>query len=92
MSNSRNRIFIYGIDEENRIVRYTNVTNDGLTIRDLSFQALSMKHNYPNIRKVYAVDNSYDIYEAFCDSIKRNSVENRTVFAIMLENYGLLIG
>jgi hypothetical protein len=83
------QIFLYGLDKEYRVVRYTHISNEHLKLKDLMFAALMLKHNYPNIELVYAADASYTTYRACQDSIKKGSVEERVLFKTVLDVEGL---
>lgn len=89
MDNKRFRVYLYGLDDEYRVIRYAYIPNDEVTIWELKFQASILNLEFPNITSVWAVDNDYEIYLACRDSMKTNLVEDRVVFKIMLEQYGV---
>lgn len=91
MNNVEKRVYLYGLDEEYRLVRYTSITDEYLTISNIQFSAKDLKTRYPSIVMVFAVDNKYGVYRAYKDLSLDNSVENRVLFKIELETNGIRI-
>ncbi|HNX63119.1 MAG TPA: hypothetical protein PKN45_10790 [Candidatus Limiplasma sp.] len=87
-----NRTYLYGLDEEYRVVRYTYVICKDLKIRDLRFQAMCLKSGYPSIRMIFAIDNSYSVHRAYQDTVNgRWPVAERALFKGLLETDGIRI-
>lgn len=90
-TNVVNRVFLYGLDEEYRVIHYTYVDCAQLRLRDIMFQASMLKENHPNIKLIYAADNSYTVYRACQDAMRKASVEDRVLFKTVLEAEGMRV-
>lgn len=89
-----NRIYLYGIasaTEQYRVVRYSFIESENLSIADIVRHASWLKIKYPNVDHVYAIDDKKGLAYEYRLVIKRNSVEQNVVFKDMLETEGLLI-
>lgn len=85
------KIYLYGLDEEYNIVRFSRVRNCRLKVDELMAEAIELRYNYQSIRSVYAVDEDPDVEDAFKDVFKRGWVEDRVVFKVLVEKKGIRI-
>lgn len=85
------KIYLYGLDEEYNIVRFSRVRNCRLKVDELMAEAIELRYNYQPIRSVYAVDEDPDVNDAFKDVFKRGWVEDRVVFKVLVEKKGIRI-
>lgn len=79
------RIYLYGIAgaaDHYKVVRYSCVDSEGMTIMALKYEAARLRMDYPNIGHVYAVDASSSLYRSymevcvsFRDMLMRQGVE-----------------
>ena len=61
------RIYLYGIAgvaDHYKVVRYSCVDSEGMTIMALKYEAARLRMDYPNIGHVYAVDASQSLYRS----------------------------
>ena len=87
-----NTIFVYGLggaDIQYRVIRYTPIPEDSFSIKTLIYEAQMMKIRYPNIERVFAVDNRRNLGRDFMESIKKNTIESCAIFKDILEREGL---
>lgn len=91
MNDISRRVYLYGLDNEYHIVRYHYIKPQFVSINEIMTCASRMKRYYPNIRMIFAVDNSFEICQECHNSMKTRSVENRVMFKMMLEERGLRI-
>lgn len=89
MSNVANRINLYGLDEDYRIVRYASVLRELLTSTRLMIEAISLRDTFGGIESVYAVEDCEDVREACHDSLKNHSMEDRVIFKCLLDSDGI---
>lgn len=91
-------VFLYGLggaDQNYRVVRYTPVEIDNLlgtnfgVIRTLKYEAQMMKMKYPNIERVFAIDNGRGLARDYKEAYKKNSIESHAIFKDILEREGL---
>lgn len=82
-------VCLYGLDPEYRVVRYWNIKDKYPSMGALEVIAEAMQKSRLNILSVFAVDVSKDVYEAARDSMRTNTVEDRVVFKILLEETGI---
>ena len=85
------RTFLYALDKEYNILRYGNVSRVWLSIPELINRAKSLKYECPDAIGIYAIENSYDLYELCKRVQKRHLVEDRVVFKDLLETEGIKI-
>lgn len=72
------RIHLYGIAgvaDHYKVVRYSCVDSEGVTIMSLKYEAARLRMDYPNIGHVYAVDESSSLYRSYMEAIRKNSME-----------------
>lgn len=72
------RIYLYGIAgvaDHYKVVRYSCVDSEGVTIMSLKYEAAKLRMDYPNIGHVYAVDESSSLYRSYMEAIRKNSME-----------------
>lgn len=91
-------VYLYGLggaDQQFRVVRYTPVEIDNLlgttfgVIRTLKYEAQMMKMKYPNIERVFAIDNGRGLARDYREACKKNSIESHAIFKDILEREGL---
>ena len=87
------RIYLlYGIAraaDHYKVVRYSCVDSEGMTIMALKYEAARLRMNYPNIGHVYAVDASPSLYRSYMETIKKDSMEVCISFRDMLMRQGV---
>lgn len=91
-----NRIYLYGIAEvadSYKIIRYDYIDseNEPITIKSIILNAHWMKHQYPSIEHVYAIDSSKQLARIYKDTIRAKSLQENVEFKILLEREGLFI-
>lgn len=85
------RVFFYGLDETYKLVHFYFCPKEDLSIWNIRATGRTLRHDFPNIRYVYAVDNSALIFMAYRELRCQDSTENRVEFKMMLEQYGIEI-
>jgi len=85
------RVYFYGLDEAYKLVHFYFCPKEELSIWNIRATGKTMRHDFPNVRYVFAVDNSALIYMAYRDLRRQDSTENRVEFKMMLEQYGIEI-
>lgn len=86
------RIYLYGIAgaaDHYKVVRYSCVDGDGMTIMPLKYEAAMLRMDYPNIVRVYAVDASPSLYRSYMETIRKDSMEVCVSFRDMLMRQGV---
>lgn len=90
-----NYIFLYGLagaSEAYRVIRYSKISNyRNMPISQIKAYAKQMVEDYPLVKQVYAIDNSYMLYEAYRETALHFSIENNVAFKSLLENEGIRI-
>lgn len=91
-------VFLYGLggaDQMYRVVRYTPVEVDNLlgtsfgVIRTLKYEAQIMKMKFPNVERVFAIDNGRGLIRDYNLAWKQNTIESHAIFKDILEREGL---
>ena len=86
------RIYLYGIAgvaDHYKVVRYSCVDSDGMTIMALKYEAARLRMDYPNIGHVYAVDANPSLYRSYMDVIRKDLMEVCISFRDMLMRQGV---
>lgn len=86
------RIYLYGIAgavDHYKVIRYSCVDGDGMTIMSLKYEAARLRMDYPNIGHVYAVDASPSLYRSYMNVIRKDSMEVCISFRDMLMRQGV---
>ena len=86
------RIYLYGIAgvaDHYKVIRYSCVDSEGMTIMALKYEAARLRMDYPNIGHVYAVDASPSLYRSYMDVIRKDSMEVCISFRDMLMKKGV---
>ena len=86
------RIYLYGIAgaaDHYKVVRYSCVDSEGMTIMALKYEAARLRMDYPNIGHVYAVDASPSLYRSYMETTRKYSMEICMSFCDMLERQGV---
>lgn len=87
-------MFIYGIggaDKQFRVLRYTRLDDDDITVFNIRYEAEMMRIRNPSIERVYVMDNRRGLSRDFMDSIKKNTIESCAIFKDILEREGILV-
>lgn len=87
-------VFLYGLggaEKQYKVLRYTRMDDEDITIRNIVYEAEMMKVRYPSVEHVYAVDNRHNLGRDYMDSIKKNTIESCAIFKDILEREGLLV-
>lgn len=88
-----NTVYLYGFggaSDSYRLLRYRYIT-DGITIGAIRDEASRMRLEYPSIKRIFVVDNSWVIRSAYNEAKRRPQVENNVAFIDLLERMGLEI-
>jgi hypothetical protein len=91
MNQIGNRVYIYGLDKEYRVIAYCYICKHYLDIRGIKQHAYRMLNEHPSIERVFAIDNGYDVYQACVDSIKTKTMEDRILFKMLLDADGIQV-
>lgn len=86
-------VYLYGFggaSDSYRLLRYSYIT-DGVSIGTIRDKASRLRLEYPSIKRVFAVDNSWVIRSAYNEAKRRPQVENNVAFIDLLERMGLEI-
>ena len=90
-----NYIFLYGLagaSDSYRVVRYQKIGNyRNFPIRVIKEEARKMVEDYPAIKEVYAIDNCYEVYQAFRDTAMKFSIDENVAFKGLLENEAIKV-
>ena len=87
-------MFLYGIagaEEQYRVVRYTCIPEEDFSVLTFKYEALKMRMEYPNIERVFMMDNRHGLRRDYVVACKKNSIENWIAFKDMLERQGIEI-
>jgi hypothetical protein len=87
------QVILYGIggaDDNYRVLKYFRFYKDA-TISDIVVNAYMMADYCPSIQRVYAIDNSSELYWDYMKTVKHPSLEKSVVFKTILEDKGLLV-
>ena len=87
-------IVLYGFggpSDRYRVIRYSIVNAECLSIAELMAEAGFMKLTYPSIQQIYAVDNRWEFRKDYMKSAKTNSIEDWVIFRDTIERIGLKI-
>ncbi len=91
-------VYLYGLggaDQNYRVIRYSPVEIDTLVgtnfgvVRTLKYEAQMMKMKYPNIQRVFAIDNGRGLSRDYRNAWKKNSIESHAIFKDILEREGI---
>lgn len=86
------RIYLYGIAgvaDHYKVVRYSCVDSEGMTIMALKYEAARLRMDYPNIGHVYAVDASPSLYWSYMETTRKDSMGVCVSFLDMLMRQGV---
>ena len=86
-------VYLYGFggaSDSYRLLRYSYII-DGVSIGTIRDEASRLRLEYPSIKRVFAVDNSWIIRSAYNEAKRRPQVENNIAFIDLLERMGLEI-
>lgn len=91
-------VYLYGLggaDQMYRVIRYSAVEIDNLVgtnygvIKTLKYEAAMMRMKYPNIERVFAIDNGRGLSRDYANALKTNTIESHAIFKDILEREGL---
>lgn len=89
-----NTIYLYGIGGANanyRVIRYTPISQDEMSILTLNYEITKMTLRYPGIKRIFMIDNIPGLSRMVANSMKKNSIEECIVLVDYLEKNGLEI-
>jgi hypothetical protein len=84
-------ICVFGLNAEYGIVCSRRYYGECLTDRRLVHEANWLRHNNGRIDKIYAIEESEDVYDAYKASCRSHTMEDRIVFKVLLEQQGLCL-
>ena len=91
-------VYLYGLggaDQMYRVIRYSAVEIDNLVgtnygvIRTLKYEATMMRMKYPNIERVFVINNGRGLARDYANALKTNTIESHAIFKDILEREGL---
>lgn len=91
-------VYLYGLggaDQMYRVIRYSAIEIDNLVgtnygvIRTLKYEASMMRMKYPNIERVFVIDNGRGLARDYANALKTNTIESHAIFKDILEREGL---
>ena len=91
-------VYLYGLggaDQMYRVIRYSAVEIDNLVgtnygvIRTLKYEATMMRMKYPNIERVFVIDNGRGLARDYANALKTHTIESHAIFKDLLEREGL---
>lgn len=88
------KIFLYGLagaDEMYRVVRYSYIEAENISIKNIVGHAGWLRFKNPTIEHVYAIDERAGLAGEYRTAWKRNTIESHAIFKDILEREGLLI-
>lgn len=86
------QVVLYGFggpEDIFRVVRWHVLDLDEACVTEILYQARRMIVNYPNIQKVYALDNRYGLRRDYKDAVRSSSMEGWVLFKDICEREGL---
>lgn len=90
----KNYIYLYGIagaDKQYRVIRYTYIDDERVSIDTIKMYASWLKINYSAIEHVYAIDNRPGLGASYREAIRKDSIESMVVFKDILEREGIRV-
>lgn len=87
-------MFLYGIGgsmDQYRVLRYIPIEQEDISVMTLKYKAMMLKDQYPSIKRVFAMDNSRELYADYWEAYKKNSIESHLIFKDLLEREGIEI-
>ena len=89
-----NRIYLYGIagaNDKYAVIRYQAVDVEHRPIDAIKMEADIMRMEYPNVKKIFAIDARGGLANDYRRAIKSNSIEGFIIFKDILERRGIEI-
>ena len=83
------KVYLYGLDEDYRVVRYSKVAKEYPAFQDIKVCAYHMHNEVLCARYIFAANSSYRVYRACVDSIVNKTFEDRVLFKLLLEAEGV---
>ena len=87
-------MFLYGIggaENNYRVVRYTEIPEDSMTVLTYKYEASMMRIRYPSVERVFLMDNRHGLRRDYTIAYKKNSIESWAIFKDILEREGIEI-
>ena len=88
------RIYLYGltgVENQYRIVRYSYIDDERISIDTIRMHATWMKLHYSSIEHVYAIDGRRGLAASYREAIKNDSIESLIIFKDILEREGIKV-
>lgn len=85
------QVVLYGFggpEDMFRVVRYRVLYPEEACVSEIIYQARRMIASYPNIQKVYAIDNRYGLNRDYRDAMRSNNMEGWVLFKDICEREG----
>ena len=89
-----NRIYLYGIagaNDKYAVIRYQAVDVEHRPIDAIKMEADIMRMEYPNAKKIFAIDARGGLANDYRRAIKSNTFESYIIFKDILERKGIEI-
>lgn len=88
------KMFLYGIggaSDNYRCIRYTSIPEEDVSVLTLKYEASHMRGEYPNVQRVFAMDDRPGLAWSYRAAIKKNALESHIIFRDILERQGIEI-
>ena len=88
------QVILYGIagaDKHYRILRYFVINEEFISINNIMRSARRMVKDYPEIKRVFAIDNRYGLRRDYEEAYAKDSIESCFEFVSILESEGTLL-
>lgn len=88
-----NKVYVYGVDRNLRIVRTLWLSEEHITIRDIIRTSFAAQQGIPERLAIVAVDESHELKDAFFAAIKENPYEfvEKIAFMDLITRNGLIL-
>ena len=88
------QVILYGIagaDKHYRILRYFVIGEEFISISNIMSCAHRMVKDYPEIKRIFAIDNRYGLRRDYVEAYTKDSIESGCEFVSILESEGIQI-
>ena len=88
------QVILYGIakaDKHYRILRYFVLNEEYISINNVARAARRLVRDYPEIERVFAIDNRYGLRRDYEEAYIKDSIESCMEFVNILETEGIRV-
>lgn len=89
-----NSVILYGIggpQDNYKVVKYRHLIPEEACVREIRYIARKMKVDYPNITRVFVMDNRHGLRRDYMDAVRSNCMEGWVLFQDICEREGLCL-